>query len=636
VMDGVDLAEMTAERAEAARQVAAGETAKQARLFAEKEEAAFKIHVESRAQARADRNAIDAESRKAAETNVDPERWWNDRSTGQKIAGVLAAIVGGLVQGRTGGRNDGMAMIERAIEQDIEAQKVNLANKRGLLGERRQSATDRLNDLETDFRADAVQRATAWANVVKTIEADQANFDPKGTLFQTREIARREAIAKRDAGLAAEEARKIKENEAKAKAKLEQDKFLDEQKHRRAQEQAQLINAKASRTSAGASYLTAKTGAKKADAEIEQQKLENTLRKPEYFEAAYGKDGRPPYEMTAKQHKEWLDNKGKLATAGKDASEASIKASEAVVKGAQARLEKSGPGGSPYAVGFPDGKPVTTVVDGKEIPFEIKDDKQRQEATGLAESAANIRRFADLARIMKKKFGGASEALGSDEAKEMMSIAKSIDFETYKAFGLGAPSAGDASMAEDVRGGNLTSFFKNPSTTLDSYATNVESKANTKLGSLGRVGPPIKFPRVEAAESYERTLRENLDVWEPEELLDPAVPIEEKKKAAVKATESADALAREAEPALLKVLAQQNSQRVADGLLTPAEGAKAQKEFRKHFRRRVSSMMRDMDLEGLSQIGLDALTAQSKFGQFNNSEDKVVDQLMIGAPKEQE
>lgn len=85
---------------------------------------------------------LDEMNKEVAAGQIDPERWWHSKSTGQQILYALAAGLGGAgaVLGHT--QNFAMQHIEGAINNDIDAQKENLLNKhksieneRGLLAE---------------------------------------------------------------------------------------------------------------------------------------------------------------------------------------------------------------------------------------------------------------------------------------------------------------------------------------------------------------------------------------------------------------------------------------------------------------------------------------------------------------------
>lgn len=60
---------------------------------------------------------------------IDPERFWKTRTTGQTIMGALGVLFGGL---NTGGRNSALEVINKAIENDIGAQKTTNENKLAL------------------------------------------------------------------------------------------------------------------------------------------------------------------------------------------------------------------------------------------------------------------------------------------------------------------------------------------------------------------------------------------------------------------------------------------------------------------------------------------------------------------------
>lgn len=64
----------------------------------------------------------------AANQKEDPGRWWGSKSAGEKMLGVIGIIFGGLSQGQGHG-NPAMDLMNRSIDQDIAAQKANIAQK---------------------------------------------------------------------------------------------------------------------------------------------------------------------------------------------------------------------------------------------------------------------------------------------------------------------------------------------------------------------------------------------------------------------------------------------------------------------------------------------------------------------------
>lgn len=77
------------------------------------------------------RQDLDAYGEKMLSRKIDPQRFWADKSTAQKIAGAFAIALGGVSAGR-GGNNVALDIINQAINRDIEAQKTDIASGREL------------------------------------------------------------------------------------------------------------------------------------------------------------------------------------------------------------------------------------------------------------------------------------------------------------------------------------------------------------------------------------------------------------------------------------------------------------------------------------------------------------------------
>lgn len=107
--------------------------------------------------------------------SVDPRRYWNNLSTGNKILASISIILGGIGAGLQGNnaKNLGLETINKAIADDIEAQKVNLGKKQSLLSEN----LKRYGDLDTATRASALQlnaitQAKVGSALAKTSSAE--------------------------------------------------------------------------------------------------------------------------------------------------------------------------------------------------------------------------------------------------------------------------------------------------------------------------------------------------------------------------------------------------------------------------------------------------------------------------------
>lgn len=80
-------------------------------------------------------NQYDEIQKQVAAGKIDPNKYMHDKSTGQKIAAAIGIMLGGIGAGLTHGPNVGLGIIQKNIENDIEAQKANLGNKRSLLSD---------------------------------------------------------------------------------------------------------------------------------------------------------------------------------------------------------------------------------------------------------------------------------------------------------------------------------------------------------------------------------------------------------------------------------------------------------------------------------------------------------------------
>lgn len=100
---------------------------------------------------------IDTLSQDLRNSKVDPSRLWNNKSVPGKISSVIGILVGGLGAGLTGRENMAIETINRMIDQDIDAQKADMANKGSMLNILRQQYGDDMTAL----------------NMAKAIQIDQ-------------------------------------------------------------------------------------------------------------------------------------------------------------------------------------------------------------------------------------------------------------------------------------------------------------------------------------------------------------------------------------------------------------------------------------------------------------------------------
>jgi hypothetical protein len=96
---------------------------------------------------------------------IDPDHWWNSKSTGGKIAAVIGMIIGGFAQGamviagNKSATNPAVDVAQRAIADDIDAQKSGIGNQWKEIQDRFQLK----DDAETRFLHE--QAAKSQANI---------------------------------------------------------------------------------------------------------------------------------------------------------------------------------------------------------------------------------------------------------------------------------------------------------------------------------------------------------------------------------------------------------------------------------------------------------------------------------------
>jgi hypothetical protein len=100
-------------------------------------------------------------SQEFTESKIDQGRFWNSRSTGQKVLGGIAVLLGGLAQGLGGGDNRALVNIHKFIDNDIEEQKANFNRKAAGLKDQMEAGRSVLGELRQKFNSDS-QAETAF------------------------------------------------------------------------------------------------------------------------------------------------------------------------------------------------------------------------------------------------------------------------------------------------------------------------------------------------------------------------------------------------------------------------------------------------------------------------------------------
>lgn len=126
-----------------------------------------------------DAQVVDLMSRK-----VDPNRWWNSRTTGQKISAFIGVFISGLAGGQSGnnsGRNAVLEDLNHTIDQDIAAQKFDIENGQAGVAARRGILAQEFQRTGDMYQAVQAVTISSWGQVQSDLLAKQQLRDPRGT-----------------------------------------------------------------------------------------------------------------------------------------------------------------------------------------------------------------------------------------------------------------------------------------------------------------------------------------------------------------------------------------------------------------------------------------------------------------------
>lgn len=100
---------------------------------------------------------------------IDPNHYWNEKSTAGKIGSVIGLILGGIGSGLTGQENMAFKYLNTQIDRDIESQKVNMDKKKNLMSYNMQmlgnlrDATQMTKAMQMDVVSNKLKQAAAQA-----------------------------------------------------------------------------------------------------------------------------------------------------------------------------------------------------------------------------------------------------------------------------------------------------------------------------------------------------------------------------------------------------------------------------------------------------------------------------------------
>lgn len=144
--------------------------------------------------------AVQADAERIAATKIDPSGGVHGL---RRVAGVIAAFLGGLVQDRNGGRNVGLEALNDAINKGIEAQRSDLANQRENLGHRNSALGQELARHGDLYQAEETVRLASLKHADELLATEQQNYDPRGTRALKIAAMRAGIVQQQQTGLAA-------------------------------------------------------------------------------------------------------------------------------------------------------------------------------------------------------------------------------------------------------------------------------------------------------------------------------------------------------------------------------------------------------------------------------------------------
>lgn len=140
-------------------------------------------------------------------SRIDPNRFWNTRTTGQKISASIGLILGGIGSGLTGQPNYALGVIDKAIDRDMDAQKTDLGKKENLLGHYMQQT----RDLQS---AQHLARADYLTSVAAQVQAATAKMSSQTAIPAAQQaVAQIRAKAAQEEQLATERGLQIKQGQ---------------------------------------------------------------------------------------------------------------------------------------------------------------------------------------------------------------------------------------------------------------------------------------------------------------------------------------------------------------------------------------------------------------------------------------
>ena len=138
-------------------------------------EEAFKVQREARLRAQKERedkllNDINTMNEQYRAVEIEPNRIFKNTSTGAKILAAISVGLGAYAASMTGGKNYAMEIIEGAIADDIQAQKLELQQKGAAIDDKRNLLNDLINQGMSESEAEEASRLMLLQKAKRTLD----------------------------------------------------------------------------------------------------------------------------------------------------------------------------------------------------------------------------------------------------------------------------------------------------------------------------------------------------------------------------------------------------------------------------------------------------------------------------------
>jgi hypothetical protein len=142
----------------------------------------------------------------ARNARVDPTRFFSDRGAAGTIGVAIATALGGLGAALSGGPNQALDTINRAIDRDIAAQEANQRNAQAGVGNARTFLDIARQQFDDRAAAQQAARSLAWGQVAERAGAQAATLRDQGARLRAQELQQQAEAQAAQARAAAEQA----------------------------------------------------------------------------------------------------------------------------------------------------------------------------------------------------------------------------------------------------------------------------------------------------------------------------------------------------------------------------------------------------------------------------------------------